>query len=82
VTKPALTPAQLREARELLHWSREKLAMRLDVSFQTIGRFERGLRVSSAFDTRQARKILEAAGIEFFEDNDGAAAVRLMKGLT
>ena len=73
MTELALTPLQLREARELLHWSHERLAARMDASHHATARFELGLS-TKGFDAANAREIPEAAGIEF-----DTAGVRLKK---
>jgi transcriptional regulator with XRE-family HTH domain len=79
MTEPALTPLQLRAARELLHWSRDRLAARMGISNDPIARFENDGLASKAFDARKARDVFEAAGVEFVDDN-GEAGVRLTKG--
>jgi transcriptional regulator with XRE-family HTH domain len=70
----ALTPAQLRAARALLGWSREKLADKSGVGAETAKNFElRGA------DPRQGtvlkwQRALEKAGVKFLdatEDGEG-----------
>jgi transcriptional regulator with XRE-family HTH domain len=80
VNEIALTPLQLRAARELLHWSRDRLAARMGIGFTTIARFENEGLFSISFDPRKARETLEAAGVEFVDDNDCGAGVRLTRG--
>jgi Helix-turn-helix len=75
----ALRPLQLRQARELLGWPRERIAARMGISYGTIARFEDDGLFSRAFDPRKARVILEAAGIEFTEESGGRAGVRMKK---
>jgi transcriptional regulator with XRE-family HTH domain len=79
VTEPAITPLQVREARRLLRWPRERLAVRMGINHQTIARFENEGRYSWAFDPRKAREFLESAGVEFVEESGGGAGVRLRK---
>ena len=79
MTEPALTPAQLIEARMLLKWSRDRLAAEVGVSHGAIERLERSIRVRRVFDAQRARSALEAAGVEFVADNDGSATVRLRR---
>ncbi len=67
----ALTPAQLRAARELLKWSRERLAVRMGISCTTLARFENEGWFLKASNASKAREVLEAAGIEFTNANDG-----------
>jgi transcriptional regulator with XRE-family HTH domain len=73
VNEIALTPLQLRAARNLLSWSRYRLAARMGISAEPIARFENEGWFSRAFDAQKARKILEAAGVEFFVVNGGDA---------
>ncbi len=77
--KAAITPLQAREARELLSWSRLRLAVRLGVSYTTVSEFEYHGRAVGAFDPNRARKILEAEGVEFVARRGGGAGVRLKK---
>jgi transcriptional regulator with XRE-family HTH domain len=72
-----ITPAQSRAARALLNLSREELAAMAKVAARTVTDFERGAR-SPIRITRQAlRQALEAAGVEFIEQNGGGPGVRL-----
>ncbi len=74
--------AQLRAARGLLGWSQTTLASRAKLSLPTVKRVESpfGLRVSD--DARaKLRKAVEAAGIEFIEENGAGAGVRFRKPL-
>jgi DNA-binding XRE family transcriptional regulator len=72
---------QVKAARSLLAWSQEELAAAANVSIPTIkrleaedgplgGRDETGVKIRSA---------LEAAGIEFIDENGGGPGVRLRK---
>jgi hypothetical protein len=74
-----LTSAQIRAARALIRWSALKLAEETAVGVTTIRRAE--LTVSATKLTRvndQAiRRVLEAAGVEFIDDNGGGPGVRL-----
>jgi transcriptional regulator with XRE-family HTH domain len=79
VTEPALTPAQLLEARMLLKWSRDRLAAKMGVSHSVIARFESSSGVMRVFDAKKARAVFEAADVEFIAENDGGAGVRLRK---
>ncbi len=79
MTELAITPLQVREARELLSWPRLMLAVRLGVSYTTVSEFENYGRAVRAFDTNRARKILEAEGVEFVARRGGGAGVRLKK---
>lgn len=74
-----MTPAQLKAARSLLGWSRDRLAGQSDVPAHAVGEFERGLVGASATAERLAaiRAALELAGIEFTDgDNPGVSRRR------
>ena len=77
MSESALTPLQLRAARKLLCWSRERLSARMGTSRVSIGRFENTGEFFKAFIAQQAREILEAAGIEFLPENGDSPGVRL-----
>ena len=74
-----LTSAQIRAARALIRWSAQQLADASAVGVTTIRRAE--LTDSATKLTRvndQAiRRILEEAGVEFIDENDGGPGVRL-----
>jgi transcriptional regulator with XRE-family HTH domain len=74
--------AQLRAARGLLGWSQTDLASRSRLSLPTVKRVEApfGLRVSDEARAK-LRHALEAAGIEFIEENGRGAGVRFRKPL-
>jgi transcriptional regulator with XRE-family HTH domain len=72
---------QIKAARALLAWSQEELAVAADVSIPTIKRLEAndgplGGRRETATKIRMA---LQAAGIEFIDENGGGPGVRLKK---
>jgi predicted transcriptional regulator len=72
---------QLKAARALLAWSQDELAAAADISLPTIKRLEAqdgplgGRNVTST----KIRRALEAAGIEFIDENGGGTGVRLRK---
>ena len=74
-----LTSAQIRAARALIRWSAQELAHQAEVGVTTIRRAE--LTASETKLTRvndQAiRRTLEAAGVEFIDENGGGPGVRL-----
>jgi transcriptional regulator with XRE-family HTH domain len=76
-----LTPAQLRAARAIVGWSREKLAEKADVSAETIKRFEFRGSDPKLSTLNKVRRALEAAGVEFIDDgaksDEGGPGVRL-----
>jgi hypothetical protein len=75
----SLTSAQIRAARALIRWSAQQLAKETAVGVTTIRRAE--LTASATKLTRvndQAiRRVLEAAGVEFIDENGGGTGVRL-----
>jgi hypothetical protein len=77
----ALTSAQIRAARALIRWSAEELALHSSVSVATIRRAE--LRdeetAMTVANDLAIRRALEAAGVEFINENSGGAGVRLRK---
>jgi hypothetical protein len=76
-----LTSAQLRAGRALVRWSAEDLARASQVSVTTIRRAELtedGTSMTAVNDLA-IRRALEAAGIEFIDENGGGPGVRLKK---
>ena len=76
-----ITTRQVKAARALIGWSQGDLAMRSGVSEPTIARLETvvgelGGREGTA---QKIRTALEAAGIEFIDENGGGPGVRLRK---
>ena len=73
----ATQPAQVRAGRGLLGWSRDQLVAASGVPKRTLVRFE-DEEVSPRLPTLTAiRTALEAAGVEFIEENGGGPGVRL-----
>jgi hypothetical protein len=77
-----LTSSQIRAARALLRWSAEDLARESALGLNTIKRAElaedkTSLTVANDLAVRRA---LEAAGVEFIEQDGGGPGVRLKKG--
>jgi transcriptional regulator with XRE-family HTH domain len=76
--------AQLRAARGFLKLSAEALAEETKVSLRTIRRAEQGdghLQINAA-NAERIKSVLEARGIMFFEDDDGALGVKLRTEVT
>jgi len=76
---PALTSAQIRGARALLRWNAVDLARESSVGVNTIRRAEvaeNGTSLTAANELA-IRRALEAAGIEFIDENGGGPGVRL-----
>jgi transcriptional regulator with XRE-family HTH domain len=74
----ALTSEQVKAARQLLGWSVLKLASRIGVSESAVRLFESGVN-SALLDLEAVRAVFESAGVEFVEEHDGGASVRLRK---
>jgi len=76
-----LTPAQLRAARALVGWSREKLAEKAGVAAETVKRFEFRGSNPKLGTVNKWRRALEAAGVEFIDNDaksfEGGPGVRL-----
>jgi hypothetical protein len=76
-----LTSAQIRAARALLRWTAEDLAHSSALSVATIRRAElteEATMMTTANDLA-VRRALEAAGVEFIDENGGGPGVRLRK---
>jgi transcriptional regulator with XRE-family HTH domain len=63
--KYAAGKEQIRAARALLGWSREKLAMESGVPMRTLSRYEEGEGNARTITGDQIQGTLEAAGVEF-----------------
>jgi transcriptional regulator with XRE-family HTH domain len=77
----SLTSAQIRAARSLIRWSADDLARNCSLSVATIRRaelVEDETSMTTANDIA-VRRALEAAGVEFIDENGGGPGVRLRK---
>ena len=76
-----ITSAQLRAARALLKWTGERLAEESGVGLQTIRRSEPmdGPLHMIPANAWAIRSTLEAAGVEFIDENGGGPGVRLKR---
>src|SRR5947209_2405219 len=76
-----LTSAQIRAARALVKWRAKDLARESAVGVATIRRAELTENETSmtAANDLAVRRALEAAGVEFIDENGGGAGVRLRK---
>jgi len=74
-----LSIRQVKAARALLRWSQNDLAEASGISYPTIARLETtdGEIGGRATTAKAIVGALEAAGIEFIEENGGGAGVRL-----
>ena len=79
--RTSLTSAQLRAGRALIRWSAEDLARASSVGLTTIRRAELTDNETSmtAANNLAVRRALEAAGVEFIDENGGGPGVRLRK---
>jgi hypothetical protein len=76
-----ITSAQIRAARALLRWSAVDLARESSVGVNTIRRAEVAEDATSltAANELAIRRALEAAGVEFIDENGGGPGLRLRK---
>jgi hypothetical protein len=79
-----ITGAQIRGARGILRWSADTLAKKAAVGIQTIKRMEAVDEIppGRAKTLADVQRALEAAGVEFIDENGGGPGVRLRKGKT
>ena len=70
VDSMALSPQQLRAARELLGWTRVRLSALVGTSETSIAHYESGRRLPTTLDLLVARRVLEAAGVDFATDEE------------
>ncbi len=71
----AILPSQVRAARGLLDWSRDRLSDTAGVPMRTLDRLEKGEGAPQQRTLSAIRTALEAAGVEF--TNGDAPGVRL-----
>ena len=74
--------AQLRAARGLLGWSQTRIGPAIGFVIadrQTELRVDFGIRRFGTMHAQELRHALEAAGVEFIDENGGGAGVRLRK---
>src|SRR5271166_1239886 len=76
-----LTSGQIRAARAFLRWRAQDLARACAVGVATIRRAELAEKETSMTIPNDVavRRALEAAGVEFIDENGGGAGVRLRK---
>jgi hypothetical protein len=81
---PPLTGAQIRAGRALLRWRAEDLARSSEVGVATIRRAELidGTSSMTVPNDAAVRRALEAAGVEFIDQNGGGPGVRLRNPLS
>jgi transcriptional regulator with XRE-family HTH domain len=74
-----MSPSQCRGARALLDLTQPQLAKAAQVGLSTVVDFERERRSVSQDAVERMQQALEAAGIQFIDENGGGAGVRLRK---
>jgi transcriptional regulator with XRE-family HTH domain len=74
-----MTPAQCRAARSLIDIAQAQLANAAGLGLSTVVDFERTRRSVSKEAVQALRNALEAAGVEFIDENGGGPGVRLRK---
>jgi transcriptional regulator with XRE-family HTH domain len=74
-----IAPQQCRAARGLLDWSQQDLADEALVSVVTVRQFEAGANQPRRATLNVIKQALEAAGVEFIDENGGGPGVRLRK---
>jgi len=76
-----LSSAQIRAARALLRWSAADLARESALGVNTVRRAEvaEGETSLTAANEQALQRALEAAGVEFIQENGGGPGVRLKK---
>ena len=79
MAQAALTSELIRAARALLRWEQRKLAEASSVSLPTVKRLEAkpGPLLAHASTLVALTRALEAAGVEFINENGGGPGVRL-----
>ena len=74
-----ISSAQCRAARGLVGWSQQELAKNAGVGTVAIHQLESGASQPRRATLDVVRRALEAAGVEFIDENGGGAGVRLRK---
>ena len=72
-----LTAGQCRAARGLLDWSQLELAEQAGVGIVTVRQLEASVHEPRRATLDVVRRALEAAGVEFIDENGGGPGVRL-----
>ena len=75
-----MTPAQCRAARGLLDWTQQRLAVAAGVAVSTVASFERSWKVVTPETIQAMQRVLEAAGVEFIDENGSGAGVKFGRG--
>ncbi len=78
----SITVGQLRAARGLVGWSKERLAEAADLDPAALADVEAGKREPSSRNVDALRRALEEAGVIFLPENGEGPGVRLRKQTT
>ena len=71
-----MSPEQCRAARAILNLEQSDVAARAGIARATLIDYEKGQRVPRTKTIAAVRAALEAAGVEFLDENGGGAGVR------
>jgi transcriptional regulator with XRE-family HTH domain len=71
-----ITPAQCRAARGLVGWSQQALAKKAGIGTVAVHQLESGASQPRRATMDVVRRALEAAGVEFIDENGGGVGVR------
>lgn len=77
VSKGMITNVQIRAARALLDWKQTDLAKAAKVSEMSVKNLEKGDKDPRVSTIQAVRAALEAAGVEFINDDRGDGVVKL-----
>ena len=76
-----ITAMQCRAARALLDWSQQDLADKAGVGIVTVRQLEADAHTPRRATLSVIARALEAAGVEFIDENGGGPGVRLRKSI-
>jgi transcriptional regulator with XRE-family HTH domain len=76
-TLSPVSPAQCRAARALVDWSQDQLSAAATISISALRNFEAGRSNPTRNNLAAIRSALEAAGVQFIEQNGNGPGVRL-----
>ena len=77
--KAMITGEQIRAARKLLGWSRDRLAPRAGLPVNRLGNYELGRRILPLDEVEALKGALEAAGVEFTNGDEPGVKLKATK---
>jgi transcriptional regulator with XRE-family HTH domain len=77
--KAMITGEQIRAARKLLGWSRDRLAPRAGLPINRLGNYELGRRILPLDEVEALKGALEAAGVEFTNGDEPGVKLKATK---